>query len=363
MTVAIDTDDVSSVLGHGRNQIHEVREAADRAVSSATDPRVKSALEALLGRTKADLDKTDGTAAVGEKTSEAFADNDDCSAHSVAAVTQSNAPVSSTPASAAPASPAPVARPMLSAAQLAGPTPQMPSMQGSPMMSMAPSAPMASSMVTPLSMAASTLAPTMVAAAAPPAQQYPPGSVTMTRSQLAALIEAQGGAASGESVVDAERKSTWDGDTKPAPINVDDVEYTKGKGKLSDAEISAAIESAMDKTGITPEARPQFKAVLEFMADKESGDNADAVNLHDTNAIGPTQVDGAPSQSSRGTWQTIPSTFAAHHAAGTSNNIYDPEASAGAAINYIKDKYEVGADGSGLERFAASRRSNGYTGY
>jgi hypothetical protein len=201
-----------------------------------------------------------------------------------------------------------------------------------------------------------------MAAAAAPAQQYPPGSVTMTRSQLAALIEAQG-LTSGESVVDAERKSTWDGDTKPAPINVDDVEYIKGKGKLSDAEVSAAIESAMDKTGITPEARPQFKAVLEFMADKESGNNADAVNLHDSNAIGPTQVDGAPSQSSRGTWQTIPSTFAAHHAAGTSNNIYDPEASAGAAINWIKYRYEVGADGSGLERFAAARRSNGYTGY
>lgn len=356
MTFAIDTDEVSSVLGHGRNQIHEVREAADRAVSSATDPRVKSALEALLGRTKADLDKTDGTAAVGEETSEAFADNDERSANGVAAVGQSTAP-----ASAPPASSATVARPMLSAAQLAGTSSQMPSMQGSPMMSMAPSSPMASSMVTPLSMAASSLAPTMAAAAAP-AQQYPPGSVTMTRSQLAALIEAQG-AASGESVVDDERKSSWDGDTKPAPINVDDVEYTKGKGKLSDAEVSAAIESAMDKTGILPEARPQFKAVLEFMADKESGDNADAVNLVDTNAIGPTQVDGAPSQSSRGTWQTIPSTFAAHHAAGTSNNIYDPEASAGAAINYIKDRYEVGADGSGLERFAASRRTNGYTGY
>lgn len=361
MTVSIDTDEVSSALGHGRSQIHDVRAAADKAVSSATDPRVKSALEAILGRTKADLAKTDGTASVGEKASHEFATNDERTSKNVDAVAQSSAPVASTSAPSAPVQSESVARPMLSAAQLAGPAPQMPSMQGSPMMSMAPAASMGSPMVTPLAMAASSLAPTMVAAAAP-APQYPPGSVTMTRAQLAALIDAQG-LQTGDSAKGGERATTWDGDTKPAPINVDDVEYTKGKGKLSDAEVSAAIDSAMDKTGITPEARPQFKAVLEFMADKESGDNADAVNLHDTNAVGPTQVDGAPSQSSRGIWQTIPSTFAANHAAGTSSNIYDPEASAGAAINYIKSRYEVGVDGSGLERFAASRRSNGYTGY
>lgn len=356
MTVEIDTDLVSSAVDHGRGRLDDARSAAAAAINSATDPRVKAALDTLLGRTMADLDKTGDTADKGDKAAKDFADHDRRTAASADAV----------PAHPTVAAPSAV-RPMLSAAQLTGQSAQgaqIPAMTGSPaMMPMAPSPSMASQFMAPLGMAASALAPTMVSAvASSPQGQLPPGSVTMSRSQLTALIESGDLNSSGDDV-DGVRASTWDGDTKPAPINVDDVAFVKGKGQLSDAEISAAIEGAMDKTGIAPEARPQFKAVLEFMAEKESSNNSDAVNLTDSNAVGPTQVDGAPSQSSRGPWQTIPSTFAAHHAPGTSNNIYDAEASAGAALNWMMHRYNVGPDGSGLAEFSASRRANGYTGY
>jgi SLT domain-containing protein len=52
--------------------------------------------------------------------------------------------------------------------------------------------------------------------------------------------------------------------------------------------------------------------------------------------------------------QTIPSTFAAFHQAGTSTNIYDPVANLCAARNYLlfDPKYRVAADGSDLGRIA-----------
>ncbi|WP_301851116.1 transglycosylase SLT domain-containing protein, partial [Rhodococcus pyridinivorans] len=71
----------------------------------------------------------------------------------------------------------------------------------------------------------------------------------------------------------------------------------------------------------------------------------------------------SPAQASRGIVQTIPTTFAAYHAAGTSNNIYDPEASFGAGINYMKDRYNIGTDGSGLDEFYAARSRGNYVGY
>ena len=63
----------------------------------------------------------------------------------------------------------------------------------------------------------------------------------------------------------------------------------------------------------------------------ESGGNPNAINLTDINA-----QRGDPS---RGLLQTIGSTFAAYHVAGTSNNIYDPLANVAAAINYAKHVY------------------------
>jgi phage-related protein len=63
----------------------------------------------------------------------------------------------------------------------------------------------------------------------------------------------------------------------------------------------------------------------------ESGGNPNAINLTDINA-----QQGDPS---RGLLQTIGSTFAAYHVAGTSSNIYDPLANIAAAINYARNVY------------------------
>jgi hypothetical protein len=63
----------------------------------------------------------------------------------------------------------------------------------------------------------------------------------------------------------------------------------------------------------------------------ESGGNPNAINLTDINA----QM-GDPS---RGLLQTIGSTFAAYHVAGTSGNIYDPLANIAAALNYAMHVY------------------------
>jgi SLT domain-containing protein len=73
-----------------------------------------------------------------------------------------------------------------------------------------------------------------------------------------------------------------------------------------------------------------LKQVLYQIA-TESGGNPNAINLTDINA-----QHGDPS---RGLLQTIGSTFAAYHVAGTSGNIYDPLANVAAAINYAKHVY------------------------
>lgn len=63
----------------------------------------------------------------------------------------------------------------------------------------------------------------------------------------------------------------------------------------------------------------------------ESGGNPNVTNTTDINA-----QRGDPS---RGLLQTIGSTFAAYHVAGTSNNIFDPLANVAAAINYARHVY------------------------
>lgn len=150
-------------------------------------------------------------------------------------------------------------------------------------------------------------------------------------------------------------------------IDVSKVAYDKtGLGVLTDSELKATIEKALDLNGVSddPKVRGQWHEVLTFMADKESSRNPDAVNLTDSNAIGAPAADGHPGQSSRGIWQTIPTTFAGHHVAGTSLNIYDPVASAAAAVNYIFDRYDVSPNGgASLQAFYSKRMGGGYTGY
>jgi hypothetical protein len=71
-----------------------------------------------------------------------------------------------------------------------------------------------------------------------------------------------------------------------------------------------------------------------YQMQTESGGNPNAVNNWDSNAKA-----GNPSQ---GLLQTIPSTFAAYHIAGTSGNILNPLANVAAAINYAKHVYGPG---------------------
>lgn len=150
-------------------------------------------------------------------------------------------------------------------------------------------------------------------------------------------------------------------------IDVSQVRYDKtGLGPLTNSELRAVIDEALDKNGISkdPSVRAQWHEVLTFMAEKESSRNPDAVNLTDSNAIGAPAADGHPGQSSRGIWQTIPTTFAAYHVAGTSTNIYDPVACGAAAVNYIMDRYNVDpSGGSSLQAFYSRRMGGGYTGY
>ena len=150
-------------------------------------------------------------------------------------------------------------------------------------------------------------------------------------------------------------------------VDVSKVTYDKtGLGPLTDSQLSAVIEEALDKNGISddPTVRKQWHEVLTFMAEKESSRNPDAVNLTDSNAIGSPAADGHPGQSSRGIWQTIPTTFAAHHVSGTSTNIYDPIACGASAVNYILDNYNVSpSGGASLQAFYSKRMSGGYTGY
>lgn len=70
---------------------------------------------------------------------------------------------------------------------------------------------------------------------------------------------------------------------------------------------------------------------LEYIIQRESGNNPNAQNNTDINAR-----NGIPSQ---GLGQLIPPVFRANHAAGTSGNIKDPVANIAAMVNYIRKVY------------------------
>lgn len=145
-------------------------------------------------------------------------------------------------------------------------------------------------------------------------------------------------------------------------------------GAMDDETIHAYIEDALDLNGWTtdPGVRQQIHNLMIGVAHHESGGDPNAANGWDSNAIGPVQYDGYPYQSSRGTWQTIPQTFATYHVEGTSNSIYDPQASAAAALAYMMDKYGMDPQtGAGIQEFASARgidvnsgeSGGGYFGY
>lgn len=91
---------------------------------------------------------------------------------------------------------------------------------------------------------------------------------------------------------------------------------------------------AIQLGGLSSSQLPAFLALMQA----ESGGNPGAINLYDSNAM--------MGQASRGLMQVIPSTFAAYHVAGTSNNILDPLANMAAAANYIRHVYGGQVPGS-----------------
>lgn len=107
------------------------------------------------------------------------------------------------------------------------------------------------------------------------------------------------------------------------------------------------LEEALTRIGITDApARGRWIEGMMTIADHEAQFHANAINLSDSNAYGPPQLDGGPLHATRGPWQVMPDTFAAFHQAGTSNSAWDPVAAACASINYQMSRYGVSRDGS-----------------
>lgn len=103
----------------------------------------------------------------------------------------------------------------------------------------------------------------------------------------------------------------------------------------------SAIRTALDIKGIhDPVARARWERGMDTVAKRESNYRNDAVNHVDSNARA-----GHPSE---GTFQFIPSTFAAYHEPGTSHSMSDRVAQACAFINYARGRYGVALDGSNL---------------
>lgn len=139
--------------------------------------------------------------------------------------------------------------------------------------------------------------------------------------------------------------------TEAAAIDKSKIIYTAHPvPHVTDADISAGLQAA----GVNPRLFGQFDTATRTIMGGESGGATNAVNRGDSNAWGARQPDGAPAGSSRGLMQTVPGTFAANHAPGTSTFIYDPVANIAAAWRYIAVRYHVDLHtGTGLVTFMA----------
>lgn len=112
------------------------------------------------------------------------------------------------------------------------------------------------------------------------------------------------------------------------------------------------ITAGLAQAGVNPGLTDMFARATRTIIGGESGGSTNAVNRWDSNAHGNRLIDGAPAGSSRGLMQTVPDTFAAFHAPGTSTAIYDPVANIAAAWRYVSARYGVNLDsGTGLGAF------------
>lgn len=133
-----------------------------------------------------------------------------------------------------------------------------------------------------------------------------------------------------------------------SPIQLSQVGFD-GRGAWPEGPdaIRGYLEEALTRIGITDApARGHWIEGMMTIADHEAQFHSGAINLSDSNAYGPSQLDGGPLHATRGPWQLMPDTFAAFHQAGTSNSAWDPVAAACASINYQMRRYGVSRDGS-----------------
>ena len=128
-------------------------------------------------------------------------------------------------------------------------------------------------------------------------------------------------------------------------IDISMVDYSAYNGG---GAFAAWLANACTAAGVF--ANDDWSGGMTTLCKRESSFKPNAVNDYDSNATGPRVADGYPQNCSRGVAQCIPSTFASHHAEGTSWQIYDPVANIAAAISYIVDHYHVALDGSDLAR-------------
>jgi SLT domain-containing protein/phage-related protein len=112
--------------------------------------------------------------------------------------------------------------------------------------------------------------------------------------------------------------------------------------------IAGWMAHAVALTGVPSWWIPDLEIISRF----ESANNPNAINNWDSNARA-----GDPS---RGLMQTIWTTFAGNHQAGTSWNIYDPVANIAAAIKYIESRYGNVANVPGVRSVL---HGGGYVGY
>jgi SLT domain-containing protein len=105
------------------------------------------------------------------------------------------------------------------------------------------------------------------------------------------------------------------------------VQSVAGKVTAGVAQWTGLVQQALRMEGLS---LGLTRNVL-YQMQTESGGNAAAINLTDSNAKA-----GDPS---RGLMQVIGSTFAEYHWPGTSGNIYDPLANIAAALNYARNVY------------------------
>lgn len=121
-------------------------------------------------------------------------------------------------------------------------------------------------------------------------------------------------------------------------------------GKIPEGEHKAVIDAALKAAGVPPPgSQGEWEAGMNTLITRESAWNAGATNHSDSNA--------AAGHPSTGLAQTIPSTFAAYHVAGTSSNINDPVANVAAAIRYIVSRY---GNISNVQQANASKPPQGY---